>query len=485
MLSKIKDNIIKNKFLYFILFCFFATMLYAGLNTFIINDDLGYSFLYRTPKRITNILEVIKMQISDYTIVSSRVFIHTIVQILLIFGKSIWSFLNPIIIILNIYFINKIAKLYISSNKIFNYLFCLVLFLLLINYKWIIYWVAGSINYVWTSTILFSFIYFYLKYGLSNKNWINILLTLILSIIHESTFVFTVVFVLLIIIYDLLFNKKADKSKFILFIPLVFSAIFIFGGPGTLSRMNAYSELTLIEKFKVSLPIVSLNLYNLNDINNIIPNIFVLLTSISLFKYKDKIKYLFVVLNVILILSCIFINNNIFYFLLSILILLSNFYINYKENRNELSILMLAFYSIAYSLCLTGEYLFGRPNYFVFIYMIFMSLIYFNDIFNKKIINKSIGLITAIFMLLMVKEVYIYNKIGELKDDRFSAIEKYKNGETDKLYYKIINEKYGIYQIDINQPLSSDYYAYELFLNYYELPLDTEFEYVDEKEVVR
>ena len=65
------------------------------------------------------------------------------------------------------------------------------------------------------------------------------------------------------------------------------------------------------------------------------------------------------------------------------------------------------------------------------------------------------------------------------------AIEKYKNGETDKLYYKIINEKYGIYQIDINQPLSSDHYAYELFLNYYELPLDTEFEFVDEKEVVR
>lgn len=479
MFSKIKNTVIKNKFLYFILFLFFITMLYAGLNTLIINDDLGYSFLYRTPKRITNIIEVLKMQISDYRIVSSRVFIHTIVQTLLIFGKNVWSFLNPLVVILNFYYINKIVKLYVKDNKVFNYIYCLILFLLMANYKWIIYWVAGSVNYVWTSALLFAYIYIYLKYGFSKKNWLNILLLLILSIMHESTFVFSFIFILFIIIYEYIFNKKFDKKMLLLFIPLIISGIFIFLGPGTLSRMNSYSELSLLEKLKISLPVISLNLYNLKDINNIIPIVFILTTIIRLFKYKENNKYIFIILNIICILVSVLSNNNIFYFILSILILFSNFYINYKENRNELNILLLSFYAIAYSLCLTEDYISGRPNYFVFIYMIFMSLIYFYEIFDKKAINKSIIFITIVFMFLLVKECYIYNKIGNLKNDRLIAIEKYKNGDTDKLYYRLMDEKYYIYQIDLNQPLSKDYYSYKYFIDYYNLPEDTEFEFIN------
>ena len=210
MLEAIK----KNKLLILILSSFFIILLYCSLNTMILNDDLGYSFLYRTDVRITNLVQVLKMQLSDYKIVSSRVFVHSIVQALLIFGKNVWSILNPIIIILNFYLIDKIIGLYKNnSNKLFNYLFGLCCFLLIVNFKWIIYWVAGSVNYVWTSTFLFLFIYLYLRYGLNKKMWVNMLLVLIISIIHESTFVFTSIFVVLMLMYDLVILKKFERKK--------------------------------------------------------------------------------------------------------------------------------------------------------------------------------------------------------------------------------------------------------------------------------
>jgi len=83
----------------------FIALVYCSLNTFISNDDLPYSFYDRTSVRVTNIIQIIKTQIHDYSYINSRVFIHSIVQFLLIFGKNLWSILNPIVIILNFYII--------------------------------------------------------------------------------------------------------------------------------------------------------------------------------------------------------------------------------------------------------------------------------------------------------------------------------------------------------------------------------------------
>lgn len=480
MIKKIKEHVFSNKYLYIILGLFLLTSIYASLNTLIVNDDLGYSFLYRTEARITNIFEVLKTQISDYRIVSSRIFIHTIVQTLLIYGKNLWSVLNPIVIILNFYFINKIAKLYVKdNNKIFNYILGLMCFMLLITYKWMIYWVAGSVNYIWTSSLLFGFIYLYLKYDFHKNIFINMILVLIISILHESTFVFSVIFIIFVFIYEYLFNKTFDKKKLLLFIPLIVSGVFLFLGPGTLSRMNSYSSLSLIEKFKLSLPIVSLNIYNIKNINNIIPIFFLVLTLLKLFKCNNKIKYIFILTVIITIFFILYFNNNWFYFILSVLVIISTIYINYEDNRNKLSIIFISYYAVCYSLCLTIEYISGRPNYFMFVFMIFLIILYMYDILSIKFIKKLGFVFLIILLFLMVKEIYIYNYIGSIKSDRLVAIQKYINKETDKLYYKKIKDKYYLYQMDMNEPINKDYYAYKYFLDYYKLPDDTIIEFVD------
>lgn len=480
MIKKIKQSIISNKYLYIILTLFLLTVIYSSLNTLVVNDDLGYSFLYRSSTRITNIFEVFKMQISDYKIVSSRIFIHTIVQTLLIYGKNLWSLLNPIVIVLNFYFINKIVKLHVKeNNKVFNYILGLMCFLLLIAYKWMIYWVAGSVNYVWMSSLLFAFIYLYLKSDFHNNVFVNMFLILTISILHESMFVFSVIFVFLVFIYEYLLKKTFDKKKLLLFIPLIISAVFLFLGPGTLSRMNSYNDLSLIEKFKLSLPVVSFNLYNIKNMNNIIPILFLISTSIKLFKCNNKIKYTFVLSILITIFFILYFNNNWFYFILSILVILSTVYINYEDNRNKLSIIFISYYAVCYSLCLTIEYVSGRPNYFIFMYMIFLIILCMYDILNNKVIKKLTYISLIILLLLMTKEICIYNYIGNIKKDRLVAIQKYINKETDKLYYKKIEDKYYLYQMDLNEPINKDYYAYKYFLDYYNLPNDTVIEFVE------
>ena len=89
MLSKIKLYLKKNYLLCITVLLFFVALVYCSINTYVMNDDLGYSFFYRTSTRVTNILQIIKNQVSDYFIVNSRVFIHAIVQFLLIFGKNV------------------------------------------------------------------------------------------------------------------------------------------------------------------------------------------------------------------------------------------------------------------------------------------------------------------------------------------------------------------------------------------------------------
>ena len=467
-----KEWIKQNKYIILISILFVAVLTYCSMQTFIVNDDLGYSFFYRTNIRITNIIQVIKNQVSDYSIVSPRVFVHFVVQCLLIFGKNVWSFLNPIIILINGLLINKIIKIYHKdSSKVFNLLSYLISFLLIISFKWLIYWISGSVNYVWTSTILFGFIYYYLKKGFSNKYYFNFLIILFVSILHESLFIFMTIFIISKIAFDFIKNKKINKNDLLLFIPLIISGSFLFLGPGMKYRMDSKEEINIIK----AIPIISFNLFGLFNKNNLIPTLFIIVLLLKLLKGDYKYKYYLlsiVIINIILLLF----KNNWLYFSLSVLIILITFNINHKDKRDDLSIIALSFYAISYSLCLTNEYLSGRPNYFFYIYLVFIMILYLNDIINFKV--NYIALLLIILLGLLFNEAIIYKEIGKIKDTRLNQIKEFKSTPKKKLYLKKAPEKYNMYQMDSNEP-QSYYYAYTHYLNYYGLKENTKIVFKD------
>ena len=206
-------NFMKNKYFYLIITLTFMVLLYTHCNTFLANDDLAYMFLYRTNVRVDSILDVIKNQYADYFNINGRIIVHSVLQIVLIFEKKLWSILNPIMIILGIIILIKIVNLKIkNTNKILSLLLGLSLYLLLFKFKQIIYWVAGSVNYVWVFTLLILLVYLHYKHGFHKNKYVNMFIIFTLCLLHECTMVFTIVYIIGNMIIDWYQTKKFNKE---------------------------------------------------------------------------------------------------------------------------------------------------------------------------------------------------------------------------------------------------------------------------------
>lgn len=106
-----KNKIKNNKTTIIFLIALFALITYCGLQTFIINDDLPYSLFNRSSIRISNIIQILRNQVSDYLFINGRFVIHCVVQFVLIWGKTLFSFVNAFAIIASIIFMKKIVCL--------------------------------------------------------------------------------------------------------------------------------------------------------------------------------------------------------------------------------------------------------------------------------------------------------------------------------------------------------------------------------------
>ena len=206
-----KEFLKKNKIIIIILAIILVLFTYCGLQTFVASDDLPYSFFYRGESRVTTLKQIYLNQRSDYYEINGRFLVHSMVQFLLMYGKKLFSLLNAICIAITIFVMWKIVCFKSKESKIKkNYILILLtgLFLFLGEHKYLMYWVAGSVNYIWVFTLLIIYSYYYLKVGLNKHKIINCLILFLLSALHECAFVF----LLFLIISDLI--KDIIESDF-------------------------------------------------------------------------------------------------------------------------------------------------------------------------------------------------------------------------------------------------------------------------------
>ena len=479
---KLKTNFLENKAIYLVSIFLLMILIFTHFNTFVTNDDLPYSFLYRGSNRITNIFQAFKNQIADYQNLNGRFFVHSILQIVLIFGKNLWSIINPIMIVTTLIILIKIVKLKNKNvNNLISILLVSILFLLIFSYKPIIYWVAGSVNYIWVLTLLFILLYLYYKYGFFKYKIVNILLIAFLCALHECTMIFTIVFIIGNFLVTWFKNKKIDKSYLLYFLGFL-GSLFLFLSPASNIRLNSdavWSNLTLFDKLLTAIPVVSKNLFNLTDIGNILPYAFIIAIIVSLYKIKNKIANVSIILIILNMIAIYVFNNNWLYFLLVLLLVFGEYYSHFKKNRLDLIILSLAMYAVIFSNILTPLYYAARPNYYFYIYMIFYVLYVVSFIkisFSKLKVIVYIFLI-VLFIELSLNEVIVYNTIGKYYKKRLNEIQQYKINESNEpLVLSEIPNKYRYYHIDINEPTES-WFTYKYFLDYYGLPEDTEIIY--------
>ncbi len=221
-------------------------------------DEYNYSNITWTPNRLSSFGDVFKSLHLLYTLWTGRIFVHGIIQMILFLGDGIYKVLNPIMFLTFIYLIYKVSNKDNSSNKssrftsIASIIVIVLYFINSIGEK--IIWLSGSINYLWTCTIMLSIIYFYKKILLDNKklNRKSKILFFILSFFSGWTQE-NVVFVLgsfiavcVLFKFKEIFKDKEKRNIVIISIVLfMIGVILLIFAPGNFKRFGT-SETTNI-----------------------------------------------------------------------------------------------------------------------------------------------------------------------------------------------------------------------------------------------
>ena len=475
----------KHKLFYLIVFIAFIILVYTHSNTFLANDDLPYMFFHRTYNRIDSLMEILKNQYTDYFNINGRIFVHSVLQFVLIFDKNLWSFINPLMIIGSLLLIIKIVELDNKNiNCNYSFMLSLILFLSLFNYKSIIYWGAGSVNYIWVFTFLLLILYLFYKYGFSKNKFINIIIIFILTMIHECTMVFTISFILIKMFFDWYKDKKFNKN-YLYYIFGFLGSLVLLLSPANQNRLvsdEIWNSLNLFEKLFTSIPVVSKNLFNLMDVKYLLSYIFIIYIINLLIKNNNKfskISIFLIIFNMLLIYTF---NNNWLYFALVILLFISENFIYFNNKKYNEMALSISMYGVVFFNIISPTYYAGRPNYYFYMYIILC----FINLFNKEIIKNNIFkkinyvCIPIILIVLLTNEVIVYKNIGKYHKIRLEEIKEFKennnNGNKDTLYLTKIPDKYESYHMDINLP-DENWFNYESFIYYYDLDKDIKIRY--------
>ncbi len=472
MINKIKEN----KWSIIFLIILFIILVFCHFQTLILNDDLPYSLFFRVNNRITNISGVLANQLFDYVAISPRIFIHTIVQTLLIFDKNLWSILNPLVIIAIIVLMAYLVKL-ITKTKVKNIYLILsstAAFLLLYNYKQLIYWVAGSVNYVWVFLLIILFIIYYLKIGLLKKPILSSLICLILSMICEALAVFVII--MIISDFTIKYFKNKDKNiifKYVMFLVCAIAGLlFLLLAPSTIGRLTGnddFNNLSIIGKLLTATPVISAKIFDIN-LYNWYP--LLLFISICYFGFIKKDKKLLISLIPLLIIYVItfIVYQPWLYFIIALYFFGLQIYIFINMDNWALIPILLGTFAIAYFLVLTPEYSAGR-TIIHFSLMISVFIMY-----NLFVLESNTLIIKIITILLVIStiiiEIIIYSYIGQIKDERMAAIKAVQDGKTDVLEVKMMKEPFTKFHIDANNPVDKNYWAWAAFEDYYQLPED-------------
>lgn len=150
----------KNQILYGILLMVVAVVMYL-LNVFtpLFCDDWHYVFIWGTQKHIHSIGDIIQSQWAHYFDYNGRAPVHSIVQLFDgLLGKDVFNVFNAIVFCVFLY----LMSLLVTNKKELRFKILLVSFMLVFlfmsGFKHEFLWLSGSVNYLWSTTLILSFL---------------------------------------------------------------------------------------------------------------------------------------------------------------------------------------------------------------------------------------------------------------------------------------------------------------------------------------
>lgn len=226
------------------------------------NDDFSYS-------NAKSIKDVFSLAFNEYFNWNGRVFTNIILRLMLMLDKNIFNIFNTIIFILLNYLIVWYSTYGIKISqgfKVILFTFSIFLTIFFIPDQDVLFWVVGSINYIWPATILlFTFLFFFKLvidsiYSKNNKKYSNgtIPLTLTCSIYitsifsgnsNENSSLAILIMMILSIIYFRINNIKYNNKLLIVLFIFTIGYLLLLFSPGVHNRSRIIAETSVNHGF--------------------------------------------------------------------------------------------------------------------------------------------------------------------------------------------------------------------------------------------
>ncbi|MDU3724344.1 MAG: DUF6056 family protein [Clostridium celatum] len=350
---------------------------YLTSKTPIYADDYNYKFIWGTNIRVESISDVLISQYNHYFQWGGRSVAHTLVQIFLFLNKNVFNLFNAIIfggLVLLIYCISSGKR--IKEN--YNVLNILIIFLILWNcipvFGECVLWLTGSINYLWTTTIILIFILPYRFYFNGQENltdtYLNMINMVIIGVLagwsNENSSVATIFFITLIILYKKNKGDKLPKWCYSGLIGALIGFIIMVIAPGNFARASI-DKLNIIQRGIVYIDSLERNILSYGKLFFVLLLIESIVVLIKKFSYEknnleDDVFKVIVILSAIvcmgaMIVSPYFPERSLFGFSIFIIIAINIQLCNITKNLSKIlinlfSVLVIIILGIFFSISL-------------------------------------------------------------------------------------------------------------------------------------
>ena len=131
------------------------------------HDDFVYKFMlvngsvdYSRP--INSLIDVFHSQVEHYFVANGRSMVHVLVQVFTgLLGKQVFNVFNAIVFAVFVYLLKCNVTHYSLGRGLFAVTLSLLLILLLPLFKDTFLWLTGSVNYLWSATVVLLFLSIY------------------------------------------------------------------------------------------------------------------------------------------------------------------------------------------------------------------------------------------------------------------------------------------------------------------------------------
>lgn len=240
----------------------FLLMFYCNSHTGMLIDDYAYCFDFSTgwdmpnplglyppqySERITDIGSIFNSMASHRNCHSGRVLSHFLVQLFLLAPKWVFNICNSLVFTLQIFLIMLCSKVLTATKNLWRIVLVtglafMCLFLCQPVFGQINIWLDGSFNYLWMSTLMVLYIFFYMKIiktgVFSNNSAVNILCILLsfaVGMSHEVSGTSMLVLSAVSIIYLHFAKHKNNIWSVLSFASTLTGFLFLLLAPSELS----------------------------------------------------------------------------------------------------------------------------------------------------------------------------------------------------------------------------------------------------------